>query len=439
MSITLFGLVWLIIIAIAFFFGKTKNMIALTFLSMVFQASSVIVISETGVGPQLITSSLMIVWSFTRYRSFANVNYKTQQTKFERASRMCVLLLILAIIVSYLKNSKLYTINSSVYWLLFIQLLIYVGCFLCCFNVGKSVSATDIRKIIIGTITFVSIVGLVQFLLTVNILPKNSFIELLLYTKDTDSAYYWYDYYPRVFSTFMEPSYCGAFLVGGFYYIISINKNNNYEKILSVVVLSEIILTRSSTAYGSFVICGAIYLVICKNKKALRYLIPLGIIAVITLLITGQLKVLLDEVIFNKMQTGSGHTRNEWDKNALNSFYSSFLFGTGYKNVRGSQFLLSLLGQLGFIGCIIWFLTWLPMIIFSLKKRNNLNLVASGLFLVGVVVAMFIAIPDIDFCVFWGAMYMFAIVISSTVRFKYKENTVNKKPEQSSILRISEI
>ena len=79
------------------------------------------------------------------------------------------------------------------------------------------------------------------------------------------------------------------------------------------------------------------------------------------------------------------------------------------------------------------------MIIFSLKKRNNLNLVASGLFLVGVVVAMFIAIPDIDFCVFWGAMYMFAIVISSTVRFKYKENTVNKKPEQSSILRISEI
>ena len=134
MSITLFGLVWLIIIAIAFFFGKTKNMIALTFLSMVFQASSVIVISETGVGPQLITSSLMIVWSFTRYRSFANVNYKTQQTKFERASRMCVLLLILAIIVSYLKNSKLYTINSSVYWLLFIQLLIYVGCFLCCFS-----------------------------------------------------------------------------------------------------------------------------------------------------------------------------------------------------------------------------------------------------------------------------------------------------------------
>ena len=70
------------------------------------------------------------------------------------------------------------------------------------------------------SVYFVLTVGIIQVLIGFNIIPKTVLIGELLYS-NTLSSYH--SIYPvvtrRLYSTFIEPSYCSAFLIGAFWFI----------------------------------------------------------------------------------------------------------------------------------------------------------------------------------------------------------------------------
>ncbi len=409
MQITVFGFIWIFVIVFAFFRNNPKYMVAVTLLAMIFQSASVLLMGKNGIGPQVITSGAMIIYTLIfalRTGSFLRIKKYFFEKKI---STIAVLVFLIIILVSHKINLEKYTIESKQFYLLVGMLTIYILCYISCWVISGSIKENELETIIIRIITFVTIIGIFQFLTTSNILPKNVLWKTLIYTPDTDSAYYWADYFPRLFSTLQEPSYCGAFLVGAFYYVIS-RKINTRRICLAVFIAIDIILTFSSTAYGAFAIVGVIYFLSSKNKKAIKYLAPLGIFVVMILFIfySDQIQRILNSVIFEKSKSGSYDVRAGLDDNAVKQFLSAPKIGVGYKNVRASQFIYSLLGQVGILGAISWGGIFLPLISIGLSQRKKYT-VSELLFLISTFISMCIAIPDIDFCIFWQGMYIFAL------------------------------
>lgn len=407
MKITIFGIVCFILVVIAFIKNNANIMLILLVMGMNLQSASVFVLNGQGVGFQIVISTVFIIWAFFQSNVFLH-----GKLVIEKGISMLKISIVAAILFGV--YCMITTVNQKVVennytrYLYLAQLLIYIVCYWCCGSVSRKFYFENVDRIIVRVIVVIAIIGFIQVLTTVNILPRNIILETFIYTKDTPSAYYLANFYPRIFSVFMEPSYCAAFLVGGFYYLISRDKLNRYCVSLAIILIIEILLTFSSTAYGAFFVTGLIYLVMSKNKKALKWLIPLAIMMGMVLLATGALQEALSDVIFNKAQTASAYTREGWDKKAMAVFHDNPWFGVGYKGVRGSHLYTSILGQLGIVGMTLYVLMILPLIIAGLKSKRTTS---ATLFLIGSIISQLIALPDLDFCVFWEGMYIMALML----------------------------
>lgn len=407
MSITIYGLVCLTLVAIAFYKNNANMMLALLLLGMNFQSASVFLLNGQGVGFQLVISAIFMLWIFF----YSNIFQKgkliiVRSNPKQKLSIVAALFLGIYCVMVTQKMSINYDNSSIVLYLM--QFLIYIACYVSMWSVHKKYNYIDIEKIMTMVITVICVIGIIQLVTTVNIFPRNVILETFIYTKDTGSAYYTESYYPRLFSVFMEPSYCAAFLVGSFYYLISKEKLDIYCTRLVIILVVEILLTFSSTAYGAFFVTGLIYLVVSKNKKALKWLLPLAIVMGMFLLVTGALQQILNDVIFSKGTSGSGVTRAGWDRRAMAAFQNNPWFGAGYKGVRGSHLYTSILGQLGIVGTTLYVFMILPLIIAGLKSKRTTS---ATLFLIGSIISQLIALPDLDFCVFWEGMYIMALML----------------------------
>ena len=418
MSITIFGYGWILTLICVFIQKNAKYMITMTLFSMVFQASSVFLINGQGVGPQIPTCFAMIVWAVVH-----SAFWKEFKLSFSRRNKVFYVEIFLlaafciVILVSKKKN-VLGIVYSDTWYLLLLQLVIYMVCFVSMWSSGSRITTDDITGIFEKISIFVMVIGLLQFLVTTNILSRNVFWETFLYTPDTQSAYYWYSYYPRLFSTFMEPSYCGVFLVAAFYYNITINRNKGYIRVVCIVLVLEILLSFSSTAYGAFAIGGVIYLIFSSNKKALKYLIPIGIAAVSLLTAMGTLITWLNMVIFSKGETGSAVTRHNWNEWAYEMFLDSPVWGAGYRCVRASSLYYSVPAQLGMAGSVVLIL-FLGILLWKLYTfRENKECSAIMVSLCAVIVALIIAVPDIDNLTLWQMLYFAALIIGNHCKRK---------------------
>lgn len=408
MSVTIAGLVWMLALVIAFFSKRPIMMLALLILSMVFQATSLIIFRGEGIGPQSIVSMTFSIWIILRkLMAFKGKIGILRRDKIGRISRISVILFTVTLALG-LQKAATDEIHVENTYLRLAQLSIYMLCFALLWSRTVRFRQKEIDYVIVLTTVVVVVIGALQFLTTTNILSRNAFWDMLIYAGETENVAYYLPYYKRIFSTFMEPSYCAAFLVGAFYYLISKEKINRNMLILSLVVLAEIILTFSSTAYGAFFVTGVIYVLCSHNKRVLKLLVPVGIIIVFWLGITGALQDILSEVIFNKMDSGSAHTRGVWDRRAIAAFMENPWTGQGYKLVRGSHLYTSLLGQIGVVGTLMYGLMVVPLAVTALRMKK-LN--SAVLFLAGVLAAQMIAIPDIDFCIFWQGMYILVLCI----------------------------
>ena len=407
MNITIFGIFFIITLLCIFISNNAKMTLGILVFSMCVQSAAVVMIGGAAVGPQLFASTMLFVWVLLNSKSVLSgkIVIKTKE-RYWRLSTVSIWLFFGYIaFTTYQSDSTEIDNNRNLY---VIQLLIYIICYLSVPYVTKRLDKKDVDKIIEGVIIIVAVIGIIQFLTTSDILPRNFLLETFVYNNSEENLAYNL-YYPRVFSVFLEPSYCAPFLVGGFFYLISRETWNRKSLVLAIILVVEIILTFSATAYGATLITGIVYILVSKNKKSLKFLIPLAVPMLLLLFITGTMQNILSNVIFNKMGTSSAYTRNGWDMQAWDMFLKNPLFGMGYKMVRGSQLYISILGQLGIVGTILYILSVLPILLAGLRRSVATPV---SMFLIGSIAAQMIAIPDLDFCVFWLSMYLVRMMLA---------------------------
>lgn len=396
MSITFFGFLWLIVLIYIFGCRRLKDLIPVVFFSMLLQCNNVIVINEQGVGPQVLTSFVFVLKSIlVRYK---NVKYVPSRNLL--VSLFCFLLYIM---VNCVLNG---TLNTRILDLL--QILIY---YLCAFQLYKNkwiISDVLLKKYVIRIIYFIAIFSPIQLLATYGIIPRG-LLSLFFFNDPGNFVYFNHpEIYRRLLGTFMEPSYCSSFLVGAVLYVFHLrNELRNFYKLLAILIV-ELILTMSSTGYGALVVMAVIYLLCFPNKQTLKIALPIGVLALIFYVLTKD--NILNGVIFDKMNSGSGIHRNNINVLALNTFIENPILGIGWKETRASSFLLSLLAELGIVGLFLFSIIFcLALIQMRSKTLCNKNGQAVRLFFISVCITQFIAIPDIQLTTFWLSIYFIAV------------------------------
>lgn len=396
MQVTIFGVIWMLFLIFTFFKNGYNYIVFSILLSMVFQSNSVIVINGTmGIGPQIITS---IIFIFIVILKRKNIYY----IKYNKVILSLILLLVV-IVSSVIINENRISTEKMMY---IIQLFLYILSFILMYNIRTTLDKNFIKKSIIKIIIFVMFLGIIQLLIVSGVIPRFRIIAELFYNEvwNESIAYYSSPTSFRLYSTFMEPSYCGAFLVGAFFYILCEKfKSNEQKKFLLLLCGIEIALTQSTTAYVSMIILIIIFMFDSKNKKYIKYIIPIGIAVCIIMLFSGEV---LNKVLFEKLGSGSAAERGLWNTKALNSFYNSIFIGSGYKSLRASSIIYSLLGELGLIGLSVYFYTMIINFIPIFKRKFECEELGAKFFLLAVIIAQCIACPDLEFSVLWFAMYL---------------------------------
>lgn len=178
-----------------------------------------------------------------------------------------------------------------------------------------------------------------------------------------------------------------------------------------------------------------IYLFFSSNKKALKYLLPIGIVAMSFLTAMGTLMRWLNVVIFSKGETGSAVTRHNLNLRAYENFQESPIWGAGYKCVRGSSWYYSVPAQLGIAGSVVLIL-FVGVLLWKLYSfRENKECSAIMVSLGTVIVALLIAVPDIDNLTLWQMLYFAALILGNYCKrkdmrvFKGYSERVNDRKE----------
>lgn len=417
MSVTVFGIIWLSLMIYAFFRLKIKHFIFLTLFSMLFQCNNIFIIGTQGVGPQLVTSFCFIIKSYL-------VKYKHIQIRLTKHILRACCVFLLYIVINSLKN---HVFNIRV--LDIFQLLIYYCCAVRMYRCKLSLREEDLKKYIIIIISFIAVFSPIQLLATYGFIPRG--ILTPFFFNDLGDFVYFHrpEIYKRLLGTFMEPSYCSSFIVGAILYVLHLRRTISHSYILLIILTLELILTKSSTGYGTLAIMLIIYFLSFRNKNALKIAVPICLIAAVVFLVAKD--TLLNEVIFNKMSSESGVHRSSINARAIETFLEEPIWGIGWKESRASSYLLCLLAELGLIGCVLYLfvfaLSYSP-IIFNKKKHYNENIQAIHLFFISVCVAQIIAIPDIQFTVFWLGIYLISLSYSNITksracnRYKIRDN-----------------
>ena len=402
---TLFGVIWIALLVWSYFKKKDEYILFLLFLSGVLQCNNVLIINGSGIGPFVITSIAFIL----HYMTYNFRRYRLSQKKY---TLICIWI-IFSVLISLISNNA----NLGDSFVYVAQIFSYILCFIIVQKIGYRINQENLQKMILCIIDFVLIVGIIQYSIFILGLPRYNFIASLLYndTISTSIAYY-ATAQMRLFSTFMEPSYCAAFLVGALFYICYNYKNikNSYFRICVIGI--EIILSMSTTAYVAVVICGLMFLIYGHNYKLIVRLLPVILIGLIIVVATGR----FDSVIANKLSGGSAAERTMWNNRAIENFLSSPVFGAGYKNSRASSLLLSILAEQGLFGFFAFAGLCIKNFKLLISKRTSRNVKASVWFFIGVLVCQLIACPDFDFCVLWMSMYVLGVSIGMSSLFKEK-------------------
>lgn len=400
MSITAFGFIWAIVAFFALIANRVDAMVVFTLFSMVLQCDIVLYFGGIGIGPQILASILFIVKSFA---------YASPKHRMHFDPRyLCALTLLLVLVSCSALNGVLGAVAINV-----AQLSIYIVCFIRFFSVAHLIGRDRILKYFRWLVIFVAIIGLIQFLIVLGIIPRLGIVSTLIYNDPNPNIYYNIERTPRLYSTFMEPSYCVPFLVGAFYFImVSAENKTRADHALLIVLLVEIVATQSTTGYIAFIAVGAICIAVFKDRATARYLIPEMLILLVALLVTPDL---LDTVIFSKAESGSAATRDVWNDRALTNFVENPVVGIGYKQSRASSLLFSLLAESGICGLISYCALIISCIV-GYRTEDSAMMRCGKTLVLTVATCQFIAVPDVDFCVFWLCMYVYAAVAGANRR-----------------------
>lgn len=405
---TFFGILWLCIVIWAFLKSNIKYMLTLVLLFMTFQCANVLDIAGIGIGPQILTSVAFVVKALVAQKGVIRIGRKHRIYIFLSIA-MATVALASCIYNDILKEQILYVLQLFIYVICFISIIIYSG----------QVNSKTIYQILRRIIIFLLIMGVIQILTTMEILPLRALLKALFYNDTSTSVYFHHSNYPRIMSTFMEPSYFAGLIVGAFYYLLSMSSRWRENYIIMAAIVLELILTMSSTAYAAFVIVGLIFILIQKRIK-LSWKITIVVVALVgfVVLYFGFYDV-LDAVIFSKSETGSYLTRTNMNNKAYQTYLGSPLLGVGYRYVRGSSIIYSLLGQLGVLGLTAYFMFNIAVFVpIALCGKNQFRFTEIDIGIryavLSACVCQLISCPDLDLCTYWFWIYAMGISIRNS-------------------------
>jgi hypothetical protein len=169
--------------------------------------------------------------------------------------------------------------------------------------------------------------------------------------------------------SFVEASSFGYWTLGYFAFATSLWLSGiavRLTLVLSVLSFFALLFSTSTTAYVGmsgylfveFVIVAVNFLFGRRVRpQMLIFLIcvPIGLALVVVAICMNDASYayvanLLDELVLNKMSTGSGIERSTWNYQAIQNFRDKFGFGVGNGSVRASSFPIAVIASLGFLG-----------------------------------------------------------------------------------------
>jgi hypothetical protein len=186
----------------------------------------------------------------------------------------------------------------------------------------------------------------------------------------------------RLVGSFAEASSFGSMTLGFFAFtgkLWLLGIRPRLTLVLAGFSLGAVLLSKSSTGYiGVAAIVGMAYLetMIGALRRQLNYqsmwflagiTIVLPILVIVILLndeTLAYVQDLLDQLLFNKMGSGSGIERSSWNRQGFQNLIDTFGFGVGNGSMRTSSFPIAVLGSLGIVGALIMIL-FLVSIFFS--------------------------------------------------------------------------
>jgi hypothetical protein len=199
----------------------------------------------------------------------------------------------------------------------------------------------------------------------------------------------------RLVGSFSEASSFGSMTLGFFAFtgkLWLLGIRPRLTLALTGLSLCALLLSKSSTGYiGLAAIVGVAYLETMigavrrqLNSQCMWFLAGITIvlpIIVISLALNDEVFAyvhdLLDQLLFNKMSSGSGVERSSWNRQGLQNLIDTFGFGVGNGSMRASSFPIAVLGSLGIIGALIMGL-FLISVFFSGGAGKNSDKLDAG-------------------------------------------------------------
>lgn len=161
------------------------------------------------------------------------------------------------------------------------------------------------------------------------------FIQYIFYP-DLRNLYYlgWDEHLYRLFSTFLDPNFAGAFLSLFLLYLFSlyqITQNDKYKigiGLLSVLTLLGILLTYSRSAMFMLIVSSAVYLIL---QKKIKLIVGLFVIILLFFIISTQF---VSSEGTNLLRTASSFSRIDSAEDALIIIRENPIAGVGFNAYR---------------------------------------------------------------------------------------------------------
>lgn len=415
MHITLFGLLWLVIILFWFLINHTNTakMIAPLIITMIFQSNAFVVVNGSSIGMQIVSASaLLVILCITANKPSTEID---EICFHKRIFFFLVLFLGYFIISSVLQNV------FSEKPLNVMMIIVYVGVGLVLLKKKIIMVAEELEKIENTIINIIVIVGVLQMLSKAGVLPIDGLLKILVYNDDDPNIIFNSKSLLAFYSTFMEPSYCGTALVGLFA-LVAMRPADRGNLIRLIMILVSIMLTRSTTAYIVLTVIVASLFIDNSRNKSFNYLVVPLIFIVAGVLIFNM--DVVNDVIFNKRHTASYRVRSNWNLYALNHFKENPIWGIGYTRSRASSLIYTLLAEHGIVGAFLYCLIIIQFIIELISKKTKAITKSHSVMVLGISLCQFIACPDLNNSVFWLGFYLFILSCNCYERCVGSENGV---------------
>lgn len=377
-SITPFGIVYIVLAIIAFFHSYQAVAKVFAF-SYLFQTTAIFAIGNTGFMPYLIGPILLILKGL-RLKKEVPQDVKNIQT-------ISIIFIIFIISQSFIAkyffegNILVYeqggmetaiakgmvpyhfSLKQCIQWA---YLMLNIGGLISILKHRQYLDNHFSKKLIEQSVFFISFIGIWKYIAD-NFggwFPSTFFFNNISF--DLGNIWQSVGGKIRFTSVFVEASICGLFLAL-FCWNTFFTKTKN-KIILESILLLCLLLTVASTGFFCVLFGAALYLIKKRNIKVIVFLFTIGAFFYWLAQYLNLLDIVYDMTI-NKSGSESAEVRSEIMMSGIQIFKDTYGLGIGLGASNGSGLALTLLGQIGILGCSL-FIGWLYFIIKFLNNRE---------------------------------------------------------------------